>query len=213
MRGIAVEHGVTEFVEHKKDLQEAIRAGKQKFTEDTFLLDEDIEEVDAKIEPWITNCIDVIRLDGLVGTQRELNFEIDGLTFVGYLDFEYEDEIIDLKTTTTVPHILTRGARKGKLPTMKIPNVRQQCLYQYATGKPCKLLYASIGESLYYQIQDDEYKVHMAEIKRVVKEIKNILTKGRDFAILNYSPIKGKMKSFYWNQEMRDKAIELWDLK
>lgn len=212
MRGVAIEHGVDRFFE-TGDMKQAIMDALDKFYDLTFDLDHEFEEIEKLIPGWTESAIALVVEQSNGRTphmQTELTFKINDLPFIGFLDYEFEDEVIDLKTANKVPHILVRGERKGKLPAAKADNIRQQCIYRFATGKSCKLLYVSPEESLTYEIQDDEYEEYMSEVEGVVEEIKKILTNGEEYAINKYTPNSKLFGSFYYNDEMINKVQELW---
>lgn len=214
MRGVAIEHGVNRFYE-TGNLEQSIEDAMREFYKITFNLDHEFEDIEELIPSWTENAITVMNLESSGTTptvQTELRFEIDGLKFIGFLDYEFEDKVIDLKTVSKVPNLLVRGERKGHLPAIKRDNVRQQVLYKYATNKPTHLLYVSSEDSLVYEIQDDEYEEYLKEIKEVVKEIKNILTEGQEYAINKYTPNEKLFRSFYYNEEMIFKVKELWNV-
>ena len=212
MRGKAIEHGVDRFYA-TGDIEQSIQDALDNFYEITFGLDYEIDDIENLIPQWTKNAITVIIQESKGKTpimQKEINFKINGLPFVGFLDYDFEKEIIDLKTVTKVPNILVRGVRKGHLPADKKDNVRQQVLYKYAEKKPTTLLYISPEESVRYTIQDDEYEEYLKEIKEAVKEIKDVLTRCEEYAINKYTPNEKLFGSFYYSEEMIKKARELW---
>lgn len=214
MRGKAIEHGVDKALEGMS-LDKAKDAAVEEFYDLTFELDHDFEEVEDIIPKWIDNALDVLKTEAngrVPELQKKLEFELEGINFVGYLDYDFEDETIDLKTTTKVPKLLVKGKRKGMLPAGKAANVRQQVLYRYTTGKPQSLLYVSPKDSLKYTIQDKEYETVLEEIKKVTKEIKKLLTEGEEYGINKYVPNQSLFKGFYYNEKMVHKVIELWKL-
>ena len=214
MRGKAIEHGVDRFYE-TKNVEQSIQDALNNFYELTFGLDYEVDDVEILIPQWTKTAISAMIIESTGRTpimQKEINFEIEGVPFIGFLDYDFENEIIDLKTATKIPNILVRGERKGHLPAGKRDNVRQQVLYRYSEGKPTTLLYVSPENSIRYTIQDDEYEEYMKEIRKTVKEIKKILTRGEGYAINKYTPNEKLFKSFYYDEDMIFKAVELWKL-
>lgn len=214
MRGKAVEYGVDRFYE-TNNIKESINDSLNKFFELTFDLDYLVNEIEDVVPQWTNNCINAMLFNAPIGIpylQTKLTFEVEGIPFVGYLDYEFEEQVIDLKTTNKVPRLLVRGDRKGRLPAAKNDNVRQQVLYMIGSGKPCHLLYVSPNEELFYKISKEEKKEFEKEIKKELKKMKILLTKGLEYGIMKYTPNKSLFKSFYYNQEMIDKCKEIWNV-
>lgn len=218
-RGQAIEHGVNTFLS-TRDIKISKEAMYDSFYMSSKELEHEFEdylEIEAKLDKWFDNslggllpyvCVELPKL------QTQLDFEIEGLPFIGFLDYEFEDRVVDLKTTGKIPKILVRGPRAGSLEAFKKDNLRQQAIYQYVNpDKEHILLYTTPNSGdvnyLNYTLKQEEYEHFIVEVEEAVREIKKVLTGGLDYVKLNYKPNKGLYRSFYYNQEMIAKAEEL----
>lgn len=226
IRGQAIEIGVDIFKD-SGNIKAAEYGMHSYYIENTF--DYDIELVNQQgelLNNWLRNSIDGLSIFGkesgvIEETQRRLEFEIEGLPFIGFLDYSFKDRNVDLKTTGKLPKILTRGARKGMLEAFKKDNLRQQSIYMYTCGGILTtLLYTTPNNIelpleervLHYTLTKEECNFYMDEVKEVVKEIKKCLTGGLEYAKLNYKPNKSLMGkySFYYDEAMTEKVKEVW---
>ena len=117
----------------------------------------------------INNAIDIAKkfeeklyerqLRNIVSYQKEKVKSIDGLKYPVRLftDFEYDNLIVDLKSTL-------------RLPTKpKIDHLRQQALYSKLHKKPIALLYATPKKSLWYDLTKEDVADGYAELVRDFK--------------------------------------------
>jgi len=103
---------------------------------------------------------------------------------IGFLDFLYENEIVDLKTT-------------GRLPTkMSAAHCRQAAVYARATGLPVKFLYVSPKNYRWLEPEDVDHSLD--EIKAQVKRLEKFLSVSDDPKFLA-SIVPHNPSSFYWN--------------
>lgn len=145
----------------------------------------------------------------LVTRQREVSGTVDGVLLAGYIDFEFEDTIVDLKTANKVPSLLVRGDRKGQLPAFKAANIRQQAVYSMLSGKKVALLFANeAGESLLYKVTDKDIEEVMPSILDTIKKIKKCLDNGFEKSIIWNKP--WNMGSMFWNDNLRAEAKKIW---
>ena len=106
---------------------------------------------------------------------------------IGFLDFLYEDCIVDLKTTKRLP---------GKNGKMSAPHARQAAIYARAAGLPTKFLY--VGPKDYRWLDAEDVDVHLETIKGQVKRLEKFLSLSDDPKILA-SVVPHNPNSFYWN--------------
>lgn len=143
--------------------------------------------------------------------QTEVNGEICCSNIFGYLDYEFEYHIVDLKISNKLPSVVTRGARKGQLPTIKADNVRQQLIYWYLTGKPCFLMYVSPKhEHLIYQVSFKDYESYWDQIIEAVIGINRLLTLEPKDAIMEALKIKEpNFYQIYWDDNYKKQYNEI----
>lgn len=146
----------------------------------------------------------------IISTQTKISTIIKGLPFIGYLDYEYKDEIIDLKTCNKLPLICSIGYRKGMISKQKHDNIRQQVIYKLATGKTVKLLYVTKREHLLYEITEKDVKEVLPSIYNSVNEIKELLKLSQEELLNKIKP--GNMKTFFWSNYLQKEAKKLWNL-
>ncbi len=103
---------------------------------------------------------------------------------IGFLDFLYDTQIVDLKTT-------------GRLPTkMSAAHCRQAAVYARATGLPIKFLYVSPKN--YRWLEPEDIDQSLDEIKAQVKRLEKFLSVSNDPKFLA-SIVPHNPSSFYWN--------------
>ena len=106
---------------------------------------------------------------------------------IGFLDFLYEDFIVDLKTTKRLP---------GKNGRMSAPHARQAALYARAAGLPTRFLY--VGPKAYRWLDAEDVDLHLDTIKGQVKRMEKFLNLTDDPKTLA-SVVPHNPNSFYWN--------------
>lgn len=133
---------------------------------------------------------------GLLQRQRRIDMIIEGVPIQGYLDFVYADELIDLKSTKTVPNKPRAG------------HVRQMAIYGAATGLPARLLYCSAKKSLWHPVTPEMAATAMAQVRAACKAIKRVNEMSYRDAVELHPP--KDITSFYWDPVSRYVAADLW---
>lgn len=214
MRGVAVEDGVNHWVE-TGDLKGAASEAMASFGDKSFFWKDEelLQEIEALIEPWVGKCVEALKEIGDAPKQQvEISTEIEGFPIRGYIDYQFPKLQTDLKTTNTVPSAVTRGARKGMLPTDKKANVRQQAIYAHATGLPTSLLYVSPEDYYHHVLGEQELDIAMEDVVGYIKEIKELLELPIEEIVDRTPPEWNKMTySFYWDEPLRRLANDLWE--
>jgi len=213
MRGKLVEDRVNQIIEGSQQYS------FYKHCLSEILLDTDnieIREQDLKdFEKWgnyAYNCLPKeLNIHSIVSMQRHVKTVIKGVTVGGYIDYEYPECIVDLKTTNKLPIICSRGERKDMISKTKVDNVRQQVVYHLATKKTIKLLYVTPTDHLLYTITQRDIEEVMPSILEGIKKIKKCLTLKKEDAILHIQP--EKTNSFYWTDKLREEARKIWNIK
>jgi len=163
---------------------------------------------------WGKHCLPVYKETikdhgALVSRQKYIQGKIGGLTLGGYLDFEFENITVDLKTVSKLPNLLVRGARAGQLPAFKAANIRQQAIYSAITNKTAALLFIDKdGRNLFYALKPEDIEEVKPSIKKAIEEVKNIIDKGFDAIFQDYRP--KNTNSMYWDNDLKIKANEIW---
>ena len=112
----------------------------------------DAEQRDKERENIIGMCQQYREFVGkkpkkILETQRKISLDIEGLAvpIIGLTDFEYEDEIVDIKTTTRMPSKIS--------PTHR----RQGAVYAKASGnRAVSFLYLTQKKAAKYLLEDYE---------------------------------------------------------
>jgi hypothetical protein len=161
---------------------------------------------------WGKECVKVFKdnvKDKPIKMQGKVEGDICGLNVGGYLDYEYDDYIIDLKTTNKVPIVVSRGEREGLISKTKAANIRQQLVYSKLTGKPVRLMYIDQdGNHLYYKVTKRDKEEHWADVEKNIEKIKKLLTLTRKSVIKEVEP--KNLNSFYWDKVTKEFAEKLW---
>jgi hypothetical protein len=198
-RGSAVEAGLDLWL-YKRDFQEAVQAAFSRFeTEALGDLSEDVD-LERNLIPKILEQATIALKDKPEPTARQLKIEywFDGIEIpvIGYIDYEFGDEGIDLKTTRRMPS------------TMWPRHARQLGLYQLARNRPYSALYVTDKKSDIKKVEDAETHVKRLEwyahsIRRLLSVFPNKHDASRIFAPNFDHP-------FYWKDEAKALAQEIW---
>lgn len=222
MRGVALEDALNAYLStyptigKPKALQGASKGCISDFGEKAFFWGDDelLEDIEAKIEPWLGKCVealDSIGKEEMPTQQVEIFTEIEGVPIRGFIDYTYSDLQVDLKTANTVKTAVTRGPRKGMLPSDKKANVRQQAIYNKATGLETSLLYVSPEEYYHHILSKEELDTAMNDVVVVVKKMKELLELPiKDVIAITEPKWKTMNYSFYWDAPLRRLANQLW---
>lgn len=124
-----------------------------------------------------------------MGDQHKIEIMLEGVPvpIVGYLDFEYADEIIDTKTTNAIPSV------------MPAAHARQFSIYKTAKmGKRIRGAYISSKRMDILTLDRDTYDRSMVEIAAMAKRMERFLSVSDDAqelaAIVSHDP-----STFYWS--------------
>lgn len=211
-RGRLVEHVLNQWFLHKNAPE--LSDVRSHFINELFFIGNEISpETLNDLYEWGLKCIAVaeeLKMDSEKPCmQTEIDYEIEGIKLTGFLDYEYPNHVVDLKTTNKLPIIVSKGERKGMLSKTKAANIRQQVIYQYATGKESTLLYIDQqGEYINYKITQKDVDESFPVIIEAIRSIKKLLTFNADSIIKEVHP--KNTKSFYWDDATRKLADKLW---
>lgn len=216
MRGVGIEEGLNLYYQ-TGDKQQGIDYAIDYFTEKSFGWGdlELLESIEAKIPEWIENCIKSIEKEfkgEVPELQKGIETELEGFKITGLVDYSFTKEDTDLKTLNTLPKIVSRGPRKGFLEAGKKANVRQQAIYNQATGKRTSLLFVTPEEHLRHILDnEEELKEGLDSAREACQEIKKILDMDYEtmleYTVPNWKSIN---YSFFWDEKLRDFAHDVW---
>ena len=187
-RGKAVETAVASHLTGS-DLVDAIEIGLSQFDAANRFgrLGGDSEKERAGIEGMVTQAVEILKAYGVPDFPEEGQHKIevpirfgdepeDTIPIIGFLDFVYEDRIIDLKTTFAVPS------------AMKWNHRCQAAIYQRATGnKIVEFLYVSPKKAAMLRPQD--VSQDQAQIREIVRRMARFLSLGDLETLRNAVPI------------------------
>ena len=142
------------------------------------------------------------QLRNIVSYQKEKVEKIKGLEYPVRLftDFEYDNLIVDLKSTL-------------RLPTKpKIDHVRQQALYSKLHDKPIALLYATPKKTLWYDLTKQDVKNGYDELLRDFKSLENFIDMcDNDIEkAIKITPLNTDPSPFYWDSNIKQAATKVW---
>ena len=176
-RGTFIEQGVHLVIANKDDVEKVAQLQLSNFIEYCKQMDIPKDEYEKEL-PFIDRAIkklpsELSQFGQIVGYQKEVGYEHNGVKIKGYTDFEFKNKdnllFVDLKTT----------ARSIATPSFKVSTAHkiQQYIYSKATNVENKLFYIQVlkkSENIeeYSLTQEDEI-----QIPRIIDQaINNIIT-------------------------------------
>lgn len=200
-RGLAVEAGLDHFL-FKRDEGAAQKAALDRFELEAFgLADDETDKERMLIFPMLSLAIEKIdKPEPPTVRQFPVEFWFDGIEVpvIGKVDYEWESEGIDLKTTKRMPGQLSGG------------HARQISLYQAARRKPYRVFYVTEKKAEFKSLTDDEAKTHLKHLEWHAHSIRRVLsmfTCKHELARI-FIP---DFEHFYWRrEETRVAAMEIW---
>lgn len=200
-RGSAVEAGTDHWL-YKRDFPAALQAANARFESDA--LGEITDAIDAErqcIPKMLEQACEALR-NRPEPTARQLKIEywFDGIEvpLIGFIDYEFGDGGIDLKSTR-------------RMPTVMPPrHSRQLSLYSAARKKPYKGLYVTDKK---WDIKDiDDAETHLKRLEWYAHSVRRLLSVFPDKhdAARIFAP--NFEHAFYWkNEQSRDLAKQIWE--
>lgn len=133
--------------------------------------------------------------------QHKIKIDLEGIPvpIIGYLDFLYDDEIIDLKTTLRVPS------------SMSETHLRQASIYKCANmDKRVRFMYVSDKKSEKHTLTREQYDVAMREITQASLRLGRFLALSNDPLELA-ALVPHSSESFYFSSPAtKAKAVEVF---
>lgn len=200
-RGKAVEHGCQIFHTGSEFDDPADEALKQ-FNKATALgFDGDARQREAAnipgmVEQYVGLFDEVTPLEAY---QRKIEVEIPGVPVpvIGFTDFEFEDAIVDLKTTTRLPSAISAAHR------------RQGAIYSRASGnRAVDFIYVTPKKAARYALENsDQDWIEVCEAARRLMTILDQAESREDLA----ARMIPDFDSFYWSSpSTRESAREIY---
>lgn len=136
---------------------------------------------------------------GLLQRQRRIDTVIEGVPLLGYLDFVYPHELIDLKSTKAIPSVPRPG------------HVRQMAIYSAASGLPARLCYCSAKKFVWHAITPEASEAALRQVRAACRAIRRIRENPswRDAAEMHPPRDLG---SFFYDAVSRHIAAEIWSV-
>lgn len=195
-RGKAVEAGLDWFL--YKGKEGALEAALKQFDLDyhDFLeasegeIPNKLDDESANIEPMLLQAMDAAKDWGTpLARQIRIEHNVPGVEvpLIGYVDYVFDDWLVDLKTTLRCPS------------DAKPEDVRQVLLYQLGTGKLPRLLYVTPKKSAFYPVEGDSAAVK--DIERLAHSVRTLLSMcNAKEATRLFAP---NFDNFYWDFDSR----------
>lgn len=198
-RGIAVEAGLEQAL-YKTGGFDPLKTALENFEANAQgEISDDIDKERAVIPGMLEQACKAFS-DWPVPTAKQMKIEhwFDGVSvpLIGYIDFIFEDCLVDLKTTKALPS------------APKAAHCRQVALYEAARKQPAKLAYVTAKKHAIYDVETAPY---LAELRRDALTLQSLLDKcdtPQDAASI--TPLD--LDSFYWSDlGHANRAIEIWE--
>ena len=142
------------------------------------------------------------QLRNIVSYQKEKVEKIEGLKYPVRLftDFEYDNIIVDLKSTLRMP------------TKPKIDHIRQQALYSKVHNKPIALLYATPKKTLWYDLTEEDVQKGYDELLSDFKSLENYIDmcKNNLENAIKITPLNTDPSPFYWDKNIQQAATKIW---
>lgn len=197
MRGIVIEDIVVATLQGNT-FEDALKAGTNKYNSHHILSDDPKKEKEkAMIEPCALLMLKELEQygepefqgDGQDKVELVCNGDGFSIKIIGFLDLVFPkfDLNVDLKST-------------GRLPRSKFSDShKRQCgIYEAATGRKTKFLYASAKDTMWHEIETaEEMAATMAQIKAILNRQNKFIGLGDKDMLASVVPVNAD--SFYLN--------------
>lgn len=128
----------------------------------------------------------------------EINFDDLPVPILGYIDFNFKDVIVDLKTTGRMPRQPSEG------------HLRQMAFYSLAyPEKEVHLFYATHRDWKVFKISKNTLKVYQEQLLKIAFAIQNYLSQSEDKVILTNRTYPNFDK-WEWSDFMKNEAKKIW---
>lgn len=198
-RGRAVEKGLDTYLFTQSEPQAMQAASIEYGNLSGGLADEKSEQERANVGKCLMQAIKALPGPLPISRQKKIEIRLDGIEvpIIGFVDYEWPDYGVDLKTTLRLP------SRPNPI------HVEQVSLYAAALGKPFSLMYVTPMKSAVYPISDDAAAVALKRVHQTFKAIRSMLEKvdGPHQAASMFAP---DYEHYSWSPELMKKAEEVY---
>jgi hypothetical protein len=199
-RGHAVEAGLDHWL-YKRDAPQALLVALNRFEEQALGdLDDKVDRERGKIRPMLERACEALQgYREPIARQLRIEHRFEGIEVpvIGYVDYEWEDEGLDLKTTS-------------RMPTEMPPrHARQIGLYSVARKRPYSALYVTDKKACIKSV--DEPETHVKRLEWYAHSVRRLLSVFPDKheASRIFAP---HFDSFYWKHDTaKEAAKEIWE--
>lgn len=206
-RGSAVEAGLDSWV-YKYDENEALAAMHARFEEDAQgeiedKIDKERDVLGLFLQQACRACGERGISDMPTARQLKIEYWFDGIEVpvIGYVDYEWPEFGLDLKTTHRIP---------SDIPGR---HARQISLYSMARQKPYRLLYVSTKRADVRELSSDEVRNHIKHLEWNAHTIRRALALYEDPTDL-VRLFPPNFDHYMWKDEtIRQKATEILDVQ
>lgn len=205
-RGSAVEDGVSMGLFDPQASEEAcIEAALAAYDRKGALNPDERREIERNAIPGMVRQGLALREHGLPirpnDFQHKVEVRLDGVSvpIIGYLDWLYAGEVLDLKTTLRVPSAMSE------------PHVRQAAIYKTAHfDKRIRFFYVSDKKSAKHTLTREQYDAAMRQITCAAQRLERFLSLSNDKEELA-AIIPHSSESFYWGDpSAKARALEIY---
>ena len=142
------------------------------------------------------------QLRNIVAYQAEMIKNVDGLKYPirCFTDFEFENIIVDAKSTMRMPNY------------PKADHLRQQALYSKLYDKPTALLYASPKKTMFYELSNEDIENGYNEIFNHFKSLENYIIKCNNNLeeAIKITPLNTDPNPYAWDLNIKQEAEKIW---
>lgn len=205
-RGAAVETGVSlGLFEPQASDETCIDAALLAYDRKVALNPDERREIERNAIPGMVREGLALREHGLPirpnDFQHKVEVRLEGVSvpIIGYLDWLYAGEVLDLKTTLRVPSAMSE------------PHIRQAAVYKTAHfDKRIRFFYVSDKKSAKHTLTREQYDAAMRQITCAAQRLERFLSLSNDKEELA-AIIPHSSESFYWGDpSAKARALEIY---
>ena len=189
-RGTAAELGLAKFLTGEADHEEAAHQALTEYHRLTALSPDPKREEEGKAVPaFVEQAIAALKDYGKpAATQRMIEWKHPDLhlPFLGYVDFDYDGCLVDLKTTHRLPSSISPS------------HARQVALYKAATSDnlSARVAYVTPKKSAVYELEN--HQEHLNAMVQIAKRAEKFLSMFTDKEEL-FSVLVPNYSHFFWS--------------
>lgn len=159
---------------------------------------EEIEGLHGQIGPMLQQAIPHLKSKQLLTFQSRTETVLCGVRVVGYTDFTFPGEVVDLKTTQRVPSEPHDN------------HLRQVAFYSHVKGLSPRLLYVSEKKSAWYEVTQEQQEEAMYQTRLALNAMSRIVNSQRPWEEIAELYPPRKMSSYRYDDEARRLIRTVW---